>query len=182
MRMLLVGAAIAVACTSARADTLGADDLARKNEGGYFTGLPLFAYSTDIGLGLGARAYYYWDGDRSDPRFATTPYLYRVFVQAFATTGGVQFHWIDFDAPRIHDTEYRVRSQLILQRATNNNYFGLGNASLAPLSFPDRHARTARTTTTAPRSSCSSTVRPTATITSTTCCARSRSRASSGCS
>lgn len=132
----VIAGVLAGAAVAARADTLSPDDVARKNTGGYVTGLPLFAYSTDIGFGFGARAYYYWDGDRADPRFATTPYLYRVFVQAFATTGGIQFHWIDFDAPKIADSPYRIRSQLILERATNNNYFGLGTASLAPLTFP----------------------------------------------
>jgi hypothetical protein len=121
---------------AARADQLTPEDLARKSEGGYVTGLPLAAYSTDIGLGLGARAYYYWDGARSDPAFARTPYLYRVFLQAFASTRGIQFHWLDFDAPRVLDSPYRVRSQLIFMRNLNSNYFGLGTASLAKLRFP----------------------------------------------
>jgi hypothetical protein len=121
---------------TARADKLAPADLARKNDGGYVTGLPLAAYSTDLGFGGGARVYYYWDGHRDDARFATTPYLYRVFLQAFASTGGVQFHWLDFDAPKIADTPYRIRSQLIFARNTNQNYFGLGDRSLAPLHFP----------------------------------------------
>lgn len=123
-------------CGSARADQLAPDELAKKNEGGYVTGLPLFAYSTDIGLGLGARAYYYYDGDRKDPRFDNTPYLFRTFLQVFASTGGVQFHWLDFDAPKIGGSPYRFRSQLIYQRVTNQNYFGIGSASLRPLQYP----------------------------------------------
>ncbi len=131
--LVLAGLALA---QSAHADKLTPDDLARKNEDGYVTGLPLFAYSTDIGFGYGARAYYYWNGDKSDPRFATTPYLYRVFLQGFTSTRGIQFHWLDFDAPQIFDTPYRIRSQLIYQRNINSNYFGLGASSLAPLAFP----------------------------------------------
>jgi outer membrane protein assembly factor BamA len=129
-------AVIATGATRARAETLTPEDLANKKDGGYVTALPLFAYSTDIGLGLGARAYYYWDGHPSDPRFAHTPYLYRLFVQGFATTRGIQFHWLDFDAPHIADTPYRIRSQLIYGRNINNNYFGLGSRSLTPLRFP----------------------------------------------
>lgn len=123
------------ALTVARAETLTPEDLARKNEGGYVTGLPLFAYSTDIGVGGGARAYYYWDGDRDDPRFAHTPYLQRVFLQAFVSSRGVQFHWLDYDAPRILDTPYRIRSQLIYYRAINQNYFGLGDAAAGALHY-----------------------------------------------
>ncbi|MEO7736215.1 MAG: BamA/TamA family outer membrane protein [Kofleriaceae bacterium] len=111
-------------------------NLADKNGGGYVTGLPLFAYSTDIGLGLGARVYYYWNGHPDDPRFAQTPYLYRVFLQGFASTRGTQFHWLDFDAPKIGGSPYRVRSQLIFQRNINSNYFGLGARAQPPLQFP----------------------------------------------
>ena len=120
----------------ARADSLAPADLARKNDGGYVTGLPLAAYSTDMGFGGGVRMYYYWNGHRDDPRFPTTPYLFRVFAQAFASTRGIQFHWLDFDAPRIADSPYRVRAQLIYSRNINSNYFGLGERSLQPLHFP----------------------------------------------
>lgn len=133
---LLCALAIAAASPSARADQLAGDDLARKNEGGYVTGLPLAAYSTDLGFGAGARAYYYWNGARTGPLFATTPYLVRVFVQGFASTRGLQFHWLDFDAPKLGGSPYRVRSQLIVMRNINSNYFGLGAASLQPLAFP----------------------------------------------
>jgi hypothetical protein len=134
--LAIAAAVIAATGAHASADKLSPDDLANKNDGGYVTGLPLFAYSTDIGLGLGARVYYYWDGHRDDPQFSHTPYLYRLFLQGFATTRGIQFHWLDFDAPRIADTPYRVRSQLIYGRNINNNYFGLGSRALPPLSFP----------------------------------------------
>jgi hypothetical protein len=127
--------ALALAAAPVRADQLAPDELAHKKDGGYVTGLPLAAYSTDIGFGAGARVYYYWDGHPDDPRFAQTPYLYRIFLQVFASTGGIQFHWLDFDAPRIFDTPYRIRSQLIYGRAINANYFGLGQRALAPLSL-----------------------------------------------
>src|SRR5690242_978792 len=129
------GLILLLAVASAHADGLSADDLAKKNEGGYFTGLPLAAYSTDLGFGGGVRVYYYWDGDRDDPRFKETPYLYRVFLQAFASTRGLQFHWLDFDAPKVAGTPYRLRGQLIYERNINQNYFGLGDRSLSPLAF-----------------------------------------------
>jgi hypothetical protein len=134
--------AIALAGGATRADRLSPEDLARKNEGGYVTGLPLFSYSTDIGFGGGARAYYYWNGARDDPRFTQTPYLHRIFLQAFASTRGIQFHWLDYDAPRIFSSPYRIRSQLIFSRNINSNYFGHGSAALAPLAFPGAPGRT----------------------------------------
>lgn len=131
-----LAAAAALAAGAARADRLSPEDLARKNEGGYVAGLPLFSYSTDIGFGGGARAYYYWNGARDDERFTQTPYLQRVFLQGFASTRGLQFYWLDYDAPRIFGTPYRIRGQLIFSRNINSNYFGHGDAALAPLAFP----------------------------------------------
>jgi hypothetical protein len=115
---------------------LAREDYLRKNERGYFTGLPLANYDPNTGAGFGARGYYYWNGLRSDPLFAYTPYLYRVFLQAFFSTGGLQFHWLDFDIPAIAGSNYRFRSQLIYFRNTDDHYYGLGSATMAPLTFP----------------------------------------------
>lgn len=121
---------------TARADQLADDDLRRKNEGGYATALPLFAYSVDFGYGAGARGYYYFNGDRTDARFARTPYLARMFLNVFATTRGLQFHWLGLDAPRVFDSRYRIRSQLILARNINSNYYGFDEAARETLRFP----------------------------------------------
>jgi len=115
---------------------LSDEDYQRKKEGGYFTGLPLFAYDPNYGFGGGARVYYYYDGDKRDPLYAYTPYLHRVFAQAFATTGGEQEHLIDYDAPAFPSPDYRVRATLEYDAATDWPYFGIGARSMKPLSFP----------------------------------------------
>ena len=114
---------------------LDKSDYDRKSERGYFTGLPLANYDSNFGLGLGVRAYYYYNGERSDPLFAYTPYFYRAFLQFFATTGGLQFHWLDIDMPTIADSPLRFRSQLIFQRNIEQHYFGLGDRAMRPLGF-----------------------------------------------
>jgi outer membrane protein assembly factor BamA len=108
---------------------LGAEEYAEKAEGGYFTGLPLINYDSNTGVGFGGRAYYFFDGERSDPRFAYTPYLYRVFLQAFATTGGYQFHWLDVDARNVLGSAFTFRGALIFQRNIDQHYFGVGSRS-----------------------------------------------------
>jgi hypothetical protein len=115
---------------------LSDEDYARKPEDGYFTGLPLFAYDPNWGPGVGARRYYYYDGNRSDPLFAYTPYLHRVYAQAFASTKGEQEHVIDYDAPAFPDANYRVRATLEYDAATDWPYYGVGSRSMQPLSFP----------------------------------------------
>ncbi|HEY3816373.1 MAG TPA: DUF5982 domain-containing protein [Polyangiaceae bacterium] len=121
---------------------LSDEDLARKEEGGYLTGVPLFAYDPNFGYGFGARAYYYYDGHRTDPLFAYTPYLQRVFAQVFASTGGAQDHLIDYDAPAFPDADYRVRATLEYEADTDWPYFGTGTRSMAPLSFAGAPGKT----------------------------------------
>lgn len=111
------------------------DDFARKNERGYFTGLPLFNFDPNTGFGFGARAYYYYNGTRENPFFAYTPYLHRVFLQAFVSTRGLQFHWLDYDAPAVLGSVYRIRSQAIFARNTDQHFFGVDSAAMAPLTF-----------------------------------------------
>lgn len=126
--MLVACALIAWAGTgAAHADRLSPADLARKSEDGHLTGVPLAAYSVDFGFGAGARGYYFWNGSRTDPRFAYTPYLHRIFVQVFATTRGAQYHWLDYDAPEIFESAYRIRSSLIVARNTAAGYYGIGD-------------------------------------------------------
>jgi outer membrane protein assembly factor BamA len=114
---------------------LGQLELEDKREGGYATGLPLVNYDSNTGLGIGARGYFYFDGERTDPRFAYTPYLYRVFLQAFATTGGYQFHWLDLDARNVFGSAFTLRGALIFQRNIDQHYFGVGSRSMRRLSF-----------------------------------------------
>jgi hypothetical protein len=115
---------------------LSDDDYARKEDGGYFTGVPLFAYDPNFGYGFGARAYYYYDGHRGDPLFAYTPYLHRLIVQAFISTAGAQDQLIDYDAPSIFGPLWRARATLEYEAANAWPYYGIGTRSLAPLSFP----------------------------------------------
>ncbi len=133
-RLLALG--LVVVASTARADRLSDADLERKNEGGYVTAVPLAAYSVDFGYGVGARAYYYYNGDRDDPRFARTPYLLRTFLNVFATTDGLQYHWLDVDAPQLAGSDIRIRAQLIFARNINSNYFGFDDAGRGPLQFP----------------------------------------------
>jgi hypothetical protein len=121
---------------------LSDEDYARKEEGGYVTGVPLFSYDPNFGVGLGARAYYYYDGHKDDPLFAYTPYLHRVFGQVFATTGGAQDHVIDYDAPAFPSADYRLRATLEFEAASDWPYFGTGTRSMAPLSFPGAPGQT----------------------------------------
>lgn len=107
----------------------------RKKQGGYFTGLPLANADPNTGVGFGARVYYFQNGQRGDPRFAYTPYQHRIFLQTFFSTGGLQFHWLDYDAPALFSSAYRFRAAAILGRNTRQNYFGRGEDAMRDLTY-----------------------------------------------
>lgn len=119
---------------------LSDEDYAKKKEGGYFTGLPLANYDTNTGFGAGARGYYFYNGKRNDPLFAYEPYEYRSFAQIFFSTRGLQFHWLDFDAPALFGTPWRLRSQLIYERNTSQYFFGIDSRGTR-LQYPGQPGR-----------------------------------------
>lgn len=119
----------------ARRRRMSDDDVAHKNEGGYFTGLPLVNSDPDTGFGFGARVLYFDNGSRDDVRFAYTPYRHRAYGQAFFSTNGLQFHTLDYDGPYLGDSPYRLRANLLFERNTAANYFGVGARSLGRLRF-----------------------------------------------
>jgi outer membrane protein assembly factor BamA len=106
---------------------LGEEDLSKKKEGWYPTGLPIVNYSSDDGIGYGARAYLYYNGSRDDMYFGSAPYFLQVYAQYFATTNGVQYHELNVDMPYIASTRFRLMCDFIYNRELNANYFGLGS-------------------------------------------------------
>lgn len=119
--------------TKRRVDAL---DLNEKRELGYFTGLPLVNADPDTGIGFGARVYYFWNGRREDPLFAYTPYLHRVYAQAFFTTNGYQYHTVDYDGLYLGRSPYRLRAGVVYEKNIAANYFGRGTSTLGALAFP----------------------------------------------
>jgi len=115
---------------------MSARDSAAKREGTYVTGLPVVDSDPDTGFGIGAVANVFWDGPRADPLFDRAPYRHRLLLQGFVTTHGFQQHLVDYDAPYLRGTSYRLRATIIYERNTSANYYGRGAATLAPLSFP----------------------------------------------
>src|SRR2546421_7763405 len=134
MKRVALVLAMSLAAGAARAEDddvasktrLDAKALGDKRERGYFTGLPLVNYDSNTGLGLGARVYYLNNGERDDPRFEYTPYLHRIYVQGFVTTGGAQYHSVDYDAPYVARSAYRVRASAAFERNIIAPYFGRG--------------------------------------------------------
>ena len=102
-------------------------DLERKKTGRYVVGLPLANFDPSTGIGFGARAYVYWNGEKDDKLFGYVPYEKRIFLQVFRTTKGLSFHWVDFDMPVLWEGRMRLRAQAFYARNTQQHFFGLGD-------------------------------------------------------
>lgn len=124
LMMVLMG----LSASPALAKTLSPEDLRKKQEGWYPTGLPLVNYTTETGLGYGARVYLYNNGQRSDPDFDSTPYFVRSYLQFFQTTNGQAYHDINLDMPQFLGTNWRLTSESNYKYAFSANYFGFGAA------------------------------------------------------
>lgn len=112
------------------------DELRKKVEGSYPTGVPLLDADPDTGYGGGGRGYYYWNGDRSDPLFEYTPYRHRVYLQVFASNKGYQDHQLDYEWLYVEGTPWRVRATALLLANASANYFGVGSDSMRDLTSP----------------------------------------------
>lgn len=120
------------------ADRATVPDLATKVEGGFPDVLPLVAYDTNTGLGLGVGGHYTLTGSRDDSLFACTPYRHRIYAQAYFTTGGYQQHILAYDGYFVGNSPYQLRAVLTYERNIAANYFGAGTATLADLSYDGR--------------------------------------------
>ncbi len=89
------------------------------------SGLPIVSYGTDELWGFGAHVKVTDFGDGTQP-----PFLYSVEANIYATTGGVQSHWLGLDIPHLGGSPYRVSLQLGYDRAKFQPYYGRGNGSV----------------------------------------------------
>jgi len=120
----------------ARARRLSAQDVAKKKEGTFFTGLPDFSSDPVAGQGLGVRGAVFFNGNRTDPLFAYTPYRARLSVAAFATTAEAREFSAKLDVPYALGLPWRLKIDLKIGDNPANLYFGSTEATLGPLTLP----------------------------------------------
>jgi len=108
-------------------------NLAKKREGVFATALPFVSADPLNGFGGGASGYVYFNGGRDDPLFAFTPYRARLGVTGNLTTGASHELKLKLDVPFLAETPWRLQVDLKYGASPNNLYFGLTEATLAPL-------------------------------------------------
>lgn len=145
------GAQVSSSATAAPADTappfararrLSDADLAKKREGRFLTGLPDLSSDPVAGFGYGARVNVIWNGMRSDPLFAYTPYRAKLRIGAYNTTAEQRELLLSLDMPYVRGTRWRVKVDAVAGTTPAKLYFGLTEATLGALRLPSGGATT----------------------------------------
>ncbi len=121
---------------------LADNDLKNKKEGAYVTGVPDISSDPVNGLGYGLEGELYFNGKRTDPFFAYTPYRCKLSVIAFNTTKNQRELSMNFDAPYIFHSKWRLRAGVVFETNPNRLYFGYDSQTLNQLSSPTNSSNT----------------------------------------
>ena len=140
------GAARAAAADTAppfaRARRLSDADLAKKREGRFLTGLPDLSSDPVAGFGYGARVNVIWNGARTSPLFAYTPYRAKLRIGAYNTTAEQRELLVGLDVPFVRGTRWRIKADAVAGTTPAKLYFGLTEATLGELRLPSGGATT----------------------------------------
>lgn len=112
------------------------DDLAKKREGTFFTGIPDFSADPVTGFGFGVRTNTYWNGKRDNPLFPYTPYLAKLKVNAAYYTSNARELALSLDVPYYKGTRWRFKVDFKAQQNPANLYFGISESTLEELRLP----------------------------------------------
>jgi hypothetical protein len=113
-------------------------ELADKKEGTFVTGLPRFEFDPIRGFGIGGNAFIYWNKTKEDPFFEYTAYRHRVNAEFFIFQNGRIRYAVNYDAPYIFNSKWRLRADIVHWEDPNAQYWGIGRAMLRDLNFRDK--------------------------------------------
>ncbi|MFL5753572.1 MAG: Omp85 family outer membrane protein [Bacteroidia bacterium] len=117
---------------------LSNEDLLNKKEGFYVTGIPDLSFDPINGFGYGGEGFFYFNGKKTDPFFAYTPYRAELDISLFNTTRDERELNIKADIPFVFNSKWRLRGELAYEFSPNPLYFGIGESTLNGLSYyPD---------------------------------------------
>ena len=116
-----------------------------KKEGNFLTGLPRVEFDPIRGFGAGGDIFLHFNKDKNDPFFEYTPYRHRIKGQFFIFENGRIRYEMNYDAPYIFDTKWRLRADAVYWEDPNAQYWGMGSSTLNPLTFVDQRTGQMRT-------------------------------------
>lgn len=119
----------------AKEKRMGDEELMAKKEGVSVTGIPDISSDPINGQGIGAEGSVFFNGKRSDPFFAYTPYRAELKVAVFVTNRAQREFSLGLDIPYIANTKWRLRTEAAYSVSPNKLFFGITEKSLNPLSY-----------------------------------------------
>jgi len=119
---------------------LDEQELENKKRGTFVTGIPRFEFDPIRGFGIGGNAFLFVNGNKKkpDPFFEFTPYRHKVSAEFFIYQNGRIKYAINYDAPYIFNSKFRLRADAVLWEDPDAQYWGIGQSSLNKLSFRDK--------------------------------------------
>lgn len=126
---------------------LAQEELENKRSGTFVTGLPRFEFDPIRGFGIGGNVFLFVNGNKKkpDPFFEYTPYRHKVTAEFFIYQNGRIKYALNYDAPYIFNTKWRLRADAVLWEDPDAQYWGVGRSSLNALSFRDKRSGGVRT-------------------------------------
>lgn len=118
------------------------EDLRKKKEGTFITGIPDISSDPVTGFGFGVRTNVIWNGRRDNELFAYTPYLMKLKANAAYYTSNARELALSLDIPYYKGTRWRFKIDFKAQQNPANLYFGLTEKTLGELSLPSDPSRT----------------------------------------
>lgn len=119
----------------AKEKKLSEEDLSNKKEGVYVTGAPDLSSDPVNGFGYGGEGSIFFNGKKTDPFFAYTPYRACIDLVLFNTTRNQREFMLKLDVPYIFNTKWRLRLEGGYEENPNHLYFGNTEKSLQGLSY-----------------------------------------------
>lgn len=114
-------------------------ELSEKREGTFITGIPRFQFDPIRGFGIGGNAFLFFNKTKEDPFFDYTAYRHRISTEFFIFQNGRIRYSINYDAPYIFNTKWRLRADAVYWEDPEAQYWGIGRGSLNPLEFTDKN-------------------------------------------
>lgn len=124
-------------------------ELANKKRGTFITGLPRFEFDPIRGFGIGGNVFLFANGHKKkpDPFFKYTPYRHKLSTEFFIFQNGRVKYSINYDAPYIFNSKWRLRADAVLWEDPEAQYWGIGrdaNNRLNKLTFRDKSTNEVR--------------------------------------
>jgi hypothetical protein len=107
-----------------------------KRANSYFTGFPVIGWDADTGINYGAAVQWFDNGPPDSPFFRYTPYRRRLAVTAAGSSRGSRRALVGYDRPCVADSPWRIRAAGAFDENKFENYFGVGESTLGPLTYP----------------------------------------------